>query len=286
MAILLLSRYILLNKNTSQCINITRFINKNETENKIHFKVLNVSEYNRELKIVFGIQLLNNKKPINFASILKSSTPGSIFSRDEIVSLIDPFSLQQIKIPAKSLKCIHTQCFDLDVFSNYNDSKNTAKCTICYEYVEKENICIDEFFKGLLVSFPNEKFIEILKGGLSRVLKDPPTQLHDLSKISFKATLLDDINLISTVAFISMNLFPISSQFTVNVSENLIRQLSDDTRSFKLMLFLNVSSAQSDGLTLQPIKPLEVSSIASIGTLENGLVITVNGNVVKFVFYC
>ena len=88
---------------------------------------------------------MKNTRPDKFT--LSLATEPSSIQDDDILSLFDPFSLKPIKIPAKSRKCKHAQCFDLDVFLNYNDSKNTAECTVCYQYVEKEDIFIDEYFK-------------------------------------------------------------------------------------------------------------------------------------------
>lgn len=51
------------------------------------------------------------------------------------LSLLDPISLQRIKIPLRSTQCAHLECFDLETFLIFNkhSPRSFLKCPICHQ---------------------------------------------------------------------------------------------------------------------------------------------------------
>lgn len=77
-----------------------------------------------------------------------------ITSTMDTVCVNDPMSLCRIKIPARSMNCLHLQCFDLDTFLNINYDIPQWECGICFKKANFEDLIVDGFFDALLKFVP------------------------------------------------------------------------------------------------------------------------------------
>ncbi|KAF7487796.1 E3 SUMO-protein ligase PIAS1 [Sarcoptes scabiei] len=71
-------------------------------------------------------------------------------------SLLCPLSTLRIKIPARSIKCEHINCFDLESFIKINDITPRWRCPICKIYVDCDEIIIDGFLMKILSESPSD----------------------------------------------------------------------------------------------------------------------------------
>ena len=66
------------------------------------------------------------------------------------VSLNDPLSCGRIKTPARSKKCEHFRCFDLETFLQYGSRYNSFKCQICNKELNPADIQVCKRFEKIL----------------------------------------------------------------------------------------------------------------------------------------
>jgi len=85
-----------------------------------------------------------------------------------VFSLLCPLTKTRMSIPAKSINCIHLQCFDAYNFILMNETKPTWICPNCFNPCLYDDLQIDPFFSNILSS-PNLSVdcqnIEILPNG-------------------------------------------------------------------------------------------------------------------------
>lgn len=69
-------------------------------------------------------------------------------------SLADPVLLTRIKVPARSRRCAHIDCFDLATFLQLQVQASTWKCPVCNSMLHWEDIAVDDYFSAVLLSIP------------------------------------------------------------------------------------------------------------------------------------
>eukprot|EP01080_Neovahlkampfia_damariscottae_P003480 gene3480-6129_t len=91
--------------------------------------------------------------------------------KNEIVSLIDPYTRLRIKNPCKGIGCEHKQCYDLETFLiNFKHSK-ISKCPICNIRIEIHSILIDYKIKEIL-NETNENRIILKQDGNFEIIEN------------------------------------------------------------------------------------------------------------------
>ncbi|XP_050426954.1 E3 SUMO-protein ligase PIAS1-like [Adelges cooleyi] len=88
------------------------------------------------------------------------------------VSIVCPLSQMRMKIPAKSIKCDHLQCFDASTFILMNEKKPKWICPTCNNTCLFDDIRIQSYFLEIVTSpsLPDTcKEIEIIADGTWRV---------------------------------------------------------------------------------------------------------------------
>jgi hypothetical protein len=66
------------------------------------------------------------------------------------VSLQCPLMKFRIRLPARSNKCKHVQCFDAESYLMMNEKKPTWNCPVCDIYAPYHTLLIDGLFKEIL----------------------------------------------------------------------------------------------------------------------------------------
>lgn len=111
------------------------------------------------VKLISPAEIAENlkKKKLTKEAVIAKRTQKTndddddIIAGDEIVNLLDPYSRCKISIPVRTLKCKHTQCYDLATFLQINSSARKAlECPICFKKMTFNDLIIDGFFEDIL----------------------------------------------------------------------------------------------------------------------------------------
>lgn len=151
-------------------LDITRHLQEGENEVNVHFllapnecknfhyvagiETMDISEYNEVLALTHYVPASETR-----ANIKKRLKP--ITDDDELavvtdslnVPLIDPFMARIFNTPARSSKCNHIECFDLDTFITTRKSQSGTSpmndnwlCPICKADARPQFLVVDHFF--------------------------------------------------------------------------------------------------------------------------------------------
>ncbi|KAJ3275446.1 SUMO ligase siz1 [Terramyces sp. JEL0728] len=69
---------------------------------------------------------------------------------NEIISIKDPFTRMKLKVPVRSHKCKHTQCFDASSYFAINRTTPKWECPICYINVQHYDLFVDGYMYEVL----------------------------------------------------------------------------------------------------------------------------------------
>ncbi|KAI8916965.1 hypothetical protein DFJ77DRAFT_439423 [Powellomyces hirtus] len=112
--------------------------------------------YNSE--IVMRLATLSNKAGAN--------DDDDVQMGNQIVSFQCPLTLTRIKIPCKSAKCFHKQCFDCEAFLSFNRTPTSKwKCPVCNKALNGSDLMIDATVSRLLSKYPDADRCMILPNG-------------------------------------------------------------------------------------------------------------------------
>jgi len=108
---------------------------------------------------VYG--LMKNLKTIRkrgHEQVLKEIIAGSgdedVMTSASVITLTDPVVFGRIKIPIRSMRCKHLQCFDAEMFYTMMEQTPTWLCPVCNSKLKNEEITIDEYFESILKASP------------------------------------------------------------------------------------------------------------------------------------
>ncbi|KAJ3443995.1 zinc finger miz domain-containing protein [Anaeramoeba flamelloides] len=98
----------------------------------------------------------------------------------QIVSMKCPLSRQPIKVPARSKKCSHLQCFDLGNFLLHSENTQTWRCPICRQQAKLEDLLIDGYLKNAFEKnrLYGEGKIQIFSDGKYNVINTNPEKIQ------------------------------------------------------------------------------------------------------------
>ena len=161
-----------------------------------------------------------------------------------VVNLFDQASNSRIVIPARSRKCKHIQCFDLNEFIDRNINELCPTCMFCFNAIYAQDLVIDGFFEEMLALFPNNDFIQIDKDGSCK-----PATVFQPRNVSFKHSIFDDIIMLTPINYFTSSQIPFRLSFSL--SKEQMRT------SGKIFLFMSTSNVEQSP-TL-PSDPLTVS---------------------------
>ncbi|KAJ3445433.1 tonalli isoform b [Anaeramoeba flamelloides] len=122
--------------------NSNTHINNNKIDQKIYqnnLKLnlnLNSNQRNFNMKKVNNRNSTNNDISINFLS--------------DTISLKCPLSRKRIKIPSRTIKCKHLQCFDLTQFIKFAEFSKKWVCPCCNIKIKLNELIIDGFFQEII----------------------------------------------------------------------------------------------------------------------------------------
>lgn len=69
---------------------------------------------------------------------------------NEIIPIKDPLSQVKIAVPARSSKCVHTQCFEASTFYALNRLKPKWECPICYIVMQPHDLFVDGYMHEVI----------------------------------------------------------------------------------------------------------------------------------------
>ncbi|KNC96944.1 uncharacterized protein SPPG_09495 [Spizellomyces punctatus DAOM BR117] len=85
---------------------------------------------------------------------------------NQIITFKCPLTLVRIKVPVKSKKCRHRQCFDCEAFLTLNQNPGSKwKCPVCGKPVDPGDLLVDAPFACLLSKYANADRCIILPNG-------------------------------------------------------------------------------------------------------------------------
>lgn len=108
--------------------------------------VLNLIEHlkqNRVINASHTRQIIREKLQI-------SDSDFEIETNTFSMSLKCPLMKTRIQLPGKSLKCLHSHCFDVTSYLIMNEKKPTWKCPICNQNAKFDELVIDGLNKEIL----------------------------------------------------------------------------------------------------------------------------------------
>ncbi|XP_060845352.1 E3 SUMO-protein ligase PIAS2-like [Rhopalosiphum padi] len=123
-------------------------------------EVLNIEEMVEDIKMNNDryFSALTTKRKV--MDILKNVDTGSSAVAGCRLSLLCPINKSKIKLPAKSVKCAHLHCFDLEAYISLNRIKNTWICPICKKSCLLADLNIDELVLFFINSLKVPKHCE------------------------------------------------------------------------------------------------------------------------------
>ncbi|RWS26629.1 E3 SUMO-protein ligase PIAS1-like protein [Leptotrombidium deliense] len=71
-----------------------------------------------------------------------------------IVSLVCPISKTRMRMPCRSSKCDHIQCFDREVFLSIAKKQNHWKCPLCLKPLATSDLRIDTLLEKVIANSP------------------------------------------------------------------------------------------------------------------------------------
>ncbi|KAJ5389961.1 uncharacterized protein N7496_001029 [Penicillium cataractarum] len=151
-------------------LDITRHLHEGENEVNVHFllatnecknfhyvagvETMDISEYNEVLALTHHVPASETRA--NIKKRLKPNTDDdelAVVTDSLTVPLIDPFMAQIFNTPARSSKCNHIECFDLDTFITTRKSQSGTSpmidnwfCPICKADARPQFLVVDHFF--------------------------------------------------------------------------------------------------------------------------------------------
>lgn len=141
-------------------------------------EIMEISNFSRVRSLVQSISVDDSRQAIQ-----KRLNPNpddddelAIVTDDLSISLIDPFSAQIFQTPARSSKCSHLECFDLDTFIQTRKSvsgpapmNDKWRCPICTSDARPQNLVIDYFLAEVRGVLEREDQLQIAQSISYRV---------------------------------------------------------------------------------------------------------------------
>jgi len=151
--------------------NCSTFLLLNKTDNKIsiswphciepYYMVVNIVESFTIEDLVKRVQFHNKLCAVTLNTKAKAKellkSDGTHTDVDPLsgtpthkVCLLCPITKLKMKLPTRSLKCSHLQCFDLHAFLSLNSIKPTWKCPVCNIPILIDELVVDSFFLDII----------------------------------------------------------------------------------------------------------------------------------------
>ncbi|CAD6910841.1 unnamed protein product [Tilletia controversa] len=90
-------------------------------------------------------------------SILLMQQDDEIEAGAAKMTLRCPLSAMRIKVPSRSKKCMHRQCFDADTFFQLNEQTPSWNCPVCNTAVNPDDLILDQYVETILKQVPEDQ---------------------------------------------------------------------------------------------------------------------------------
>ncbi|XP_026819312.1 E3 SUMO-protein ligase gei-17-like [Rhopalosiphum maidis] len=237
-------------------------------------EVINVEEMVEEIKTNNDryFSALSTKQKIT--EFMKNSNTGLDLAAYKL-TLLCPINKSKMELPAKSVKCNHLQCFDLEAYISLNRIKDTWICPICKKSCLLADLKIDSFILFIINSLNVPKHceeIELYANGKWKPCISYGDSLEDVQTTSCgpsKKRILeidlgnsDDENLDNNVKIVlpiksAGNSNNIKPENYINTTTHTEQKKVDDTPIFTYI----------ESLTIVRIKPLEPNKVETCQSL-------------------
>ncbi|KAI7898406.1 uncharacterized protein BX663DRAFT_525181 [Cokeromyces recurvatus] len=125
-----------------------------------------------------------------------------VYTGAEVISMLDPISLEKIQHPTRCIFCKHNTCFDAVVFFKFQVKSMNWKCPLCYIKIRGiQDLYIDYQLKSILNKYPEQdKFLREYNNAYSVVSmfqqKEDDNTMNNNKKRSYDVVFIpDDDNL-------------------------------------------------------------------------------------------
>ncbi|CAL9735804.1 hypothetical protein MOSE0_I04786 [Monosporozyma servazzii] len=86
----------------------------------------------------------------------KTQNPDNgLLATSIVISLECPISGSVMKVPVKSTKCLHIECFDAFWYLQSQRQIANGRCPICSKFIKTEDLAVSEFIEDILMKCPN-----------------------------------------------------------------------------------------------------------------------------------
>ncbi|PLW53970.1 hypothetical protein PCANC_06863 [Puccinia coronata f. sp. avenae] len=102
--------------------------------------------------------------------ILAGSGDEDVMTSASVITLTDPVVFGRIKVPIRSMRCKHLQCFDAEMFYTMMEQTPTWLCPVCNAKLKNDEIAVDEYFESILKAAP---------GTIDSVIVEADGKWHD-----------------------------------------------------------------------------------------------------------
>ncbi|KAJ6226943.1 tonalli [Anaeramoeba flamelloides] len=114
----------------------------------------------------------------------KSKSNNNEKFTNDIISLSCPISKKPIKVPVRTLKCKHRQCFDLIQYAKYAERTKNWRCPICKMQIKFSDLIVDGYVQGLIELEAKDQCQEFQIFPNGEWKKLSKSQLEDLHQIN------------------------------------------------------------------------------------------------------
>lgn len=126
-------------------------------QNKKYYMVVILVEYTGVEELVERLKSSSYRK----SEDIKQKMAESAMLDDDIVagpskmSLKCPLSFMRVATPCRSLKCVHSQCFDVTSWYSMMEQTTTWLCPVCERQLDYRELIIDGYFDEILKTVPD-----------------------------------------------------------------------------------------------------------------------------------
>ncbi|KAK0563067.1 E3 SUMO-protein ligase pli1 [Tilletia horrida] len=90
-------------------------------------------------------------------SILRLGQDDEIEAGAVKMTLRCPLSAMRIKVPSRSKRCTHRQCFDADTFFQLNEQTPSWNCPVCNNPLNPDDLILDQYVETILNQVPEDQ---------------------------------------------------------------------------------------------------------------------------------
>ncbi|KAH7104232.1 PINIT domain-containing protein [Auriculariales sp. MPI-PUGE-AT-0066] len=130
------------------------YVNSQQPVHKKYYLIVQLVEVTPVENVVERIRNGKFKSKVEILATMSKSTQldDDIEAGPQKMSLKCPLSYVRITTPARSIKCVHPQCFEANSWFGMMEQTTTWLCPVCEKQLNVEEIIVDGYFDDILKS--------------------------------------------------------------------------------------------------------------------------------------